>query len=290
MSNLKEFNLVIRNQNTQAYLQDVLGEKKETFVSNLTALVSNDTKLQECKPVTLMYAALTATALDLPLDKNLGFAYVIPYKNNRERTTEAQFQLGAKGIKQLAIRSGQFLAMNVTDVREGEIAGRNRMTGEFKFNWIEDDTEREKTKVVGYLAYFKLVNGFEKTKYMTIEEIKAHATRYSQTYSSKNDYVRKNSKWATDFDKMAEKTVMKLLLSKDAPLSVDMQTAFRADQSVQREEGKYLYSDNGNEAAKSKLTELAEDNAEGKKDDEAEYEEVSETETTESEAHDEEVQ
>ena len=289
MSNLKEFNLVIRNQNTQAYLQDVLGEKKETFVSNLTALVSNDTKLQECKPVTLMYAALTATSLDLPLDKNLGFAYVIPYKNNRERTTEAQFQLGAKGIKQLAIRSGQFIGMNVTDVREGEIAGRNRMTGEMTFNWIEDDDERDKAKVVGYLAWFKLVNGFEKTKYMTVEEIKSHATRYSQTYSSKNDYVRKNSKWATDFDKMAEKTVMKLLLSKDAPLSVEMQTAFRADQSVQREEGKYIYSDNGNEAAKSKLTELAEDNAEGKNDD-AEYEEVNETETTESEASDEEVQ
>lgn len=289
MSNLKEFNLVIRNQNTQAYLQDVLGEKKETFVSNLTALVSNDTKLQECKPVTLMYAALTATALDLPLDKNLGFSYVIPYKNNRERTTEAQFQLGAKGIKQLAIRSGQFIGMNVTDVREGEIAGRNRMTGEMTFNWIEDDEEREKAKVVGYLAWFKLVNGFEKTKYMTVEEIKAHATRYSQTYSSKNDYVRKSSKWATDFDKMAEKTVMKLLLSKDAPLSVEMQTAFRADQSVQREEGKYIYSDNGNEAAKSKLTELAEGNAEGKND-EAEYEEVNETETTEREASDEEVQ
>lgn len=289
MSNLKEFNLVIRNQNTQAYLQDVLGEKKETFVSNLTALVSNDTKLQECKPVTLMYAALTATSLDLPLDKNLGFAYVIPYKNNRERTTEAQFQLGAKGIKQLAIRSGQFIGMNVTDVREGEIAGRNRMTGEMTFNWIEDDEEREKAKVVGYLAWFKLVNGFEKTKYMTVEEIKAHATRYSQTYSSKNDYVRKNSKWATDFDKMAEKTVMKLLLSKDAPLSVEMQTAFRADQSVQREEGKYIYSDNGNEAAKSKLTELAEDNADVKND-EAEYEEVNETEKTEREASDEEVQ
>lgn len=289
MSNLKEFNLVIRNQNTQAYLQDVLGEKKETFVSNLTALVSNDTKLQECKPVTLMYAALTATSLGLPLDKNLGFAYVIPYKNSRERTTEAQFQLGAKGIKQLAIRSGQFIGMNVTDVREGEIAGRNRMTGEMTFNWIEDDEEREKAKVVGYLAWFKLVNGFEKTKYMTVEEIKAHATRYSQTYSSKNDYVRKNSKWATDFDKMAEKTVMKLLLSKDAPLSVEMQTAFRADQSVQREEGKYIYSDNCNEAAKSKLTEIAEDNAEGKNDD-AEYEEVNETETTESEVSDEEVQ
>ena len=289
MSNLKEFNLVIRNQNTQAYLQDVLGEKKETFVSNLTALVSNDTKLQECKPVTLMYAALTATALDLPLDKNLGFAYVIPYKNNRERTTEAQFQLGAKGIKQLAIRSGQFTGMNVTDVREGEIAGRNRMTGEMTFNWIEDDDERDKAKVVGYLAWFKLVNGFEKTKYMTVDEIKSHATRYSQTYSSKNDYVRNNSKWATDFDKMAEKTVMKLLLSKDAPLSVEMQTAFRADQSVQREEGKYIYSDNGNEAAKSKLTELAEDNAECKNDD-AEYEEVNETETKESEVSDEEVQ
>ena len=177
----------------------------------------------------------------------------------------------------------------MTDVREGEIAGRNRMTGEMTFNWIEDDDERDKAKVVGYLAWFKLVNGFEKTKYMTVEEIKSHATRYSQTYSSKNDYVRKNSKWATDFDKMAEKTVMKLLLSKDAPLSVEMQTAFRADQSVQREEGKYIYSDNGNEAAKSKLTELAEDNAEVKNDD-AEYEEVNETETTESEASDEEVQ
>ena len=178
MSNLKEFNLVIRNQNTQAYLQDVLGEKKETFVSNRTALLSNDIILLECKSVTLMYAALTATALDLPLDKNLGFADVIPYKNNRERTTEAQFQLGAKGIKQLAIRSGQFIGMNVTDVREGEIAGRNRMTGEMTFNWIEDDDERDKAKVVGYLAWFKLVNGFEKTKYMTVEEIKSHATRY----------------------------------------------------------------------------------------------------------------
>lgn len=272
MSSLKDFNAVIRSQNTQAYLADVLGEKKETFVSNLTALVSNDTKLQECKPVTLMYAALTATALDLPLDKNLGFAYVIPYKNNRERVTEAQFQLGAKGIKQLAIRSGQFLKMNVTDVRDGEIASRDRMSGDMTFNWLDDDA-RAKAKVVGYLAYFKLVNGFDRQLYMTVDEIKAHATRYSQTFSSKNDYVRKSSKWTTDFDKMAEKTVMKLLLSKWAPLSVDMQTAFRADQSVQRESGQYSYVDNDKSGAKSKLVEIAEDNATAE---DAEAEEVTE--------------
>lgn len=275
MSDIRGFNAVIRSQNTQAYLADVLGEKKETFVSNLTALVSNDKKLQECEPVTLMYAALTATALDLPLDKNLGFAYVIPYKNNKERKTEAQFQLGAKGIKQLSIRSGQFLKMNVTDVREGEIASRDRMSGDITFAWL-DDEERAKAKVIGYLAYFKLVNGFDKQLYMTVDEIKAHATRYSQTYSSKNDYVRGSSKWTTDFDKMAEKTVMKLLLSKWAPLSVDMQTAFKADQSVQRDSGQYSYVDNDKGEAKSKLAEIAEDNA-----DAVEVEEVTEDTKTE---------
>lgn len=279
MSNLKEFNLVIRNANTQSYLADVLGEKKETFVSNLTALVSNDTKLQECKPVTLMYAALTATALQLPLDKNLGFAYVIPYKNNRAGTCEAQFQMGAKGITQLAIRSGQYKHINVTDVREGEIVGRNRMTGEIKFNWL-DDEEREKAKVVGYLAYFSLVNGYEKNLYMTVEEIKSHASRYSQTYGSKNDYVKKNSKWSTDFDKMAEKTVLKLLLNKYGVLSIDLQTAMKADQSVQREAGDYAYVDNEKANAKNKLSELAEESVE---EDVVEVEEVTEDEGTESE-------
>lgn len=256
MSNLKEFNAIIRSQNTQAYLMDVLGEQKNEFVSNLTALVSNDKNLQQCAPLTLMYSALTATALKLPLDKNLGFAYVIPYNNRKAGTCEAQFQLGVKGYKQLAIRSGQFKVINATDVREGEMLERDFLTGDIKFKW-DNTPERINKKIVGYVAFFELINSFKKTLYMSVEEVEAHAKRYSQTYASKTEYIRNSSKWTTDFDAMALKTVVKRLLSHDAPLSVDMSTALKADQSVQHNAGEYTYLDNGNDA-KNRLTELAE--------------------------------
>lgn len=260
MSDLKNFNAMMRSEYTQNHLATVLGDKRQQFVTNLSALVSNDKKLQECEPATIMHAAITATALELPLDKNLGFAYVIPYQNKRAGVSEAQFQLGAKGITQLAIRSGQFVRINVSDVREGELKGFNRLSGDITFDW-DETAEREKKKVVGYVAYFRLVNGFSKTMYMSVEEIEAHAKRYSQTYGSKNDYVRSQSKWSTDFDAMAQKTILKRLLTKYAPLSVEMQTAFQADQSVQREAGAYSYVDNDAQAAKAEIAERAKERA-----------------------------
>lgn len=260
MSDLKNFNAMMRSEYTQNHLATVLGDKRQQFVTNLSALVSNDKKLQECEPATIMHAAITATALELPLDKNLGFAYVIPYQNKRAGVSEAQFQLGAKGITQLAIRSGQFVRINVSDVREGELKGFNRLSGDITFDW-DETTEREKKKVVGYVAYFRLVNGFSKTMYMSVDEIEAHAKRYSQTYGSKNDYVRSQSKWSTDFDAMAQKTILKRLLTKYAPLSVEMQTAFQADQSVQREAGAYSYVDNDAQAAKAEIAERAKERA-----------------------------
>lgn len=266
MSDLKQFNAVIRSTKTQEYLADVLGERKSTFVSNLTALVSNDRKLQECEPLTLMYAALTATSLNLPLDKNLGYAYVIPYKNSRAGISEAQFQLGAKGITQLAIRSGEYERINVGDVREGELAGRNRLTGDIKFNWIEDDKERQAKPIIGYVAYFRMNGGFSKTLYMSVEEIDEHAKRYSKTYG------RSDSKWTTDRDAMAQKTVLKRLLSKFGALSVELATAIRADQSVQRGYGEYSYVDNDRTEIKEQLAELAMANAAKVTD--AEFEEV----------------
>lgn len=257
MATLKEFNALIRNENTQQYLVDVLGERKASFVSNLTALVSNDKKLQECEPLTIMYAALTATSLNLPLDKNLGFAYVIPYKNNRSGISEAQFQMGYKGIKQLAIRSNQFQLINATDVREGELVGRDFLTGLVQFKWNETP-QRTQLPIIGYVAYFQLNNGYSKMLYMSREEVDAHAKRYSQTYNSKYESTRASSKWTTDFDAMALKTVTKLLLSKgDAPMSVDITTALAADQSVQRRAGEYIYVDNSNSEAKSQLSEIA---------------------------------
>lgn len=241
MSDLKTFNKMIVAPNTQAYLQGVLGERKGEFVNNITALVANNKQLQECEPTTLMFAALKATALRLPLDPNLAQAHVIPFRNNKARTVEAQFQLGWRGFVQLAIRSGQFQTINVTDIREGEMQGYDLITGEMQ---VRAMPEREKLPVVGYMAFFRLNNGFSKSLYMTAGEVEKHAKRYSQTYASKNDYVRNSSKWTTDFDAMARKTVLKLLLSRFAPLSVDMQQAVQADQAVLHGEHKFEYVDN----------------------------------------------
>ena len=242
---LKLFNQTITDVATQKYLADLLGERKSSFVNNLTALVANNAMLQECDPYTLMFAAMKATALNLPLDNSLGFAYVLPYKDNKRGITVAQFQLGYKGVKQLALRSGLFKTIpNATDVREGELVSRNRLTGECKFNFIDDVEEREKKQVIGFVSYFKLLNGAESTFYMTKDEMEKHALRYSQTYRSTNPKVKAASKWTTDFNDMACKTVVKLNLSKNAPLSVEMTDALKADQSIMFERDKYSYLDN----------------------------------------------
>lgn len=237
---LQMFNGYIMNPGTQDYLKSVLGQKAGSFVNNMVALVSNNAMLQKCTPSSLIYAGIKATALDLPLDQNLGFAYVIPYNNTAQNITEAQFQLGYRGAIQLAIRSGVFKSINVTDIREGEMKNRNILTGDIQFEEVPD---RESKKIVGYAAYFALTNGFSKTMYMTVEEMDAHAKRYSQTYKSKYEKVRATSMWTTDFHKMAKKTVLKLLLSKYAPLSVEMRDAIKYDQSVIRENGEPDYVD-----------------------------------------------
>lgn len=256
MSNLKTFNQKITDPRTQEYLQNVLSEKKSSFVNNIIALVANNVKLQECEPMSLMHAGIKATALDLPLDTNLGFAYVIPYKNNKEKKTEAQFQIGYKGFIQLAIRSGQFKTINVTDVKEGELIHWDMLSGEVVF---QAKPNREELKTIGYAAYFRLTNGFEKTLYSTVESIDKHAKTYSQTYSSKTDWVQKSSKWNTDFDAMAKKTVLKLLLSKYAPLSVEMRDAITSDQAIIEGENKLKYVDN--ESIEESVAEEIETNA-----------------------------
>lgn len=242
---LQKFNRAITNNKTQEYLESVLGERKASFVNNLTALVANNASLQVCEPYTVMFAAMKATALDLPLDNSLGFAYVIPYKDNKKGITVAQFQIGYKGFVQLSLRTNQFaLIPHATDVRKGEFVGCNRLTGEYEFKFVEDDEERQKLEVIGYVSYFKLLNGASSTLYMSKAEMEAHAMRYSQTYRSNNEYIRRSSKWTTDFDKMALKTVLKLNLSKNAPLSVELADAIQADQSVLKSIDKYEYMDN----------------------------------------------
>lgn len=232
MSDLRKFNADLTNEKTQKYLSEVLGAKKSSFVNNMVALVSNNVKLQECEPMTIMFAGLKATALDLPLDPNLGYAYVIPFKDNRANTTLAQFQIGSKGFVQLAMRSGQFRTINVSDVREGEIKSIDRLSGEITFDWKD---ERQDLPVIGFVSYMKLLNGFEKSLYMTSNEISSHGQKYSKTY--------KFGVWQDNFAAMAEKTVLKRLLSKYAPLSIEMQHAISSDQAVITEKGE-VYVDN----------------------------------------------
>lgn len=271
LSSLKTFNRVLMNVDMQSYLSTVLGSRKEQFVNNLLALVGNDTKLQGCVPNSLIYAGVKATSFNLPLDPNLGFAYVVPYNNTLRRkekqlirdpkggepieqevtvevsVKEAQFQMGYKGFIQLAIRTGLFQTLNVTDIRAGELGRKNLITGEIEVKEIEN---REEQPIVGYLAYFALTNGFSKMLYMSVDEIKTHATNYSQTYGSKYESTRKASRWTVDFDMMAMKTVLKRLLSRYAPLSVDvlgvsaLKEAIRVDQAVITSSGEPDYIDN----------------------------------------------
>lgn len=238
VSSLRLFNQkIIQEPKTQEYLQQVLGAKKDSFVNNLVALVTNNPKLQECEPMSLMYSAIKATALGLPIDPALGCAYPIPYYNKNKGVTEAQFQMGYKGFVQLAMRSGQYKTINVTDIREGEIKHRDLLTGELQFETISD---RNKKDVIGYMAFFELINGFRKSLYMTTDEVKAHAKQYSKTYSFKDGL------WNTNFNGMARKTVLKLLLSKYGILSIEMQDAVKYDQAVIRDKnGTPNYVDNG---------------------------------------------
>lgn len=235
---LQKFNAMLENTRTQEYLTNVLGEKKQTFVSNMVALVSSNKALSECDPSTIMFSCLKATALSLPLDPSLGLAWVLPYKDNKNKTTVATFQLGAKAYIQLALRTAQYRKINVRDVREGEIVGEDFVSGEMQFKKLEKD--RSKAKVVGYVAMFELINGFSKQLYMSVEELDAHAKRFSQTY-------RKGYGLWSDKEmrpSMMEKTILKRLLSKYGVLSVEMEQAIKSDSAVLGENDAVRYIDN----------------------------------------------
>lgn len=184
--------------------EEMLGKKAAGFMSSIIAVTNNNNYLMKADPATVIGAAAQAAMLDLPINQSLGFAYIVPYKG------AAQFQLGYKGYIQLAQRSGQYVDIGAKTVYEGELEYENRLLDKFRFG------ERTGDKVIGYLAYFRLTNGFEKMLFMTLEEMQVHAKKYSQNYESGTD------KWGlADFNVMAEKTVLKRLLSKFGPLSIE---------------------------------------------------------------------
>lgn len=209
---------LVHNEEFVSKAQDILQDGTPQFMASVLTLANSNKLLGECDPIKLFNCCLMAAALKLPFNQNLGQAYIVPFKG------EPQLQLGWKGFIQLAQRSGQFKRINCSDVREGEITDRDRLTGEVYFNWLDDD-EREKKPVIGYVAYFELLNGYQQTLYMSKAEVEAHAKKYSQTYKQGFGV------WKDNFDAMARKTLIKRILNQFAPLSVDMAKAMEYDQA-----------------------------------------------------------
>lgn len=197
-------------------LQNALAENSSAFAASLIELYSGDKYLQECDPKLVIMEAIKAAVLKLPISKSLGFAWIIAYKKKGVPTP--QFQPGYKGLIQLAVRTSMYRHMNCDAVYEGEYKSANKLTGEFDLNGT-----RTGDRVIGYFAYFELVNGFSKTFYMTRDQVTKHAERYSKSWG------QAGSAWSTDFDAMGKKTVLRLLLSHWGYLSADLVTAISND-------------------------------------------------------------
>jgi len=208
---------IINADSVQEQFRNALKDGAPLFIASLIDIYGNDKNLQKCEPKDVIMEALKAATLKLPINKQLGFAYIVPYGS------EPQMQIGYKGYIQLAMRTGQYKYINADVVYEGELKGHNKLTGE-----VDLSGEATSDKVVGYFAYIETVNGFRKPLYWTKEKVLAHAKRYSKSFNIKS------SAWQTNFDEMALKTMLRNLLSKYGVMSVEMMNAFTADSADER--------------------------------------------------------
>lgn len=206
---------VMSMDSVQQQFKNALAEKKDQFVASLIDLYASDTYLQQCAPQMVVMEALKAATLNLPINKSLGFAYIVPYKKQGQQIP--QFQIGYRGLIQLAMRSGVYRYINAGPIYEGEFQGENRITGE-----VDISGKRTSGTVVGYFSYLETINGFKKTMFMTKEHMEAYAAKYSKAFS------KDNSPWKTEFDAMAEKTMLRRLIGKYGLMTIDMVTAFAA--------------------------------------------------------------
>lgn len=206
--------------------QQILGKNAQAFMTSVLQVVGSSELLKKADPTSIYNAAAVAATLALPLNNSLGFAYIVPYNTkmgNNIKKVVAQFQIGYKGFIQLAQRSGAYKTISAAAIYEGQLVEENPLTG-FVFDFSKK--MEAGAKVVGYASFFRLVNGFEKTLYMTVDQVQAHGKRFSKSYANSDGL------WKKDFESMALKTVLKLNLSKFGPMSIDMQKAHILDGGV----------------------------------------------------------
>ncbi len=212
---------ILAAQSVKEQFEAVLKENAGAFVASIIDLYNTDRTLQLCDPKNVVMEALKAASLKLPINKQLGFAWIVPYRDGRTGQYIPTFQLGYKGYIQLCMRTGAYRYINADVVYEGELVKQDKLTGEIEI----DPEQRKSDKKIGYFAFIETLNGFRKTLYMSVDEITKHAQKYSRSYGHEAGV------WATDFDAMALKTCLRLLLSKYGIMSVEMQQAYIQDVS-----------------------------------------------------------
>lgn len=233
-------------------IMSVVGEKdSQRFISSVVSAVQSNPQLADCSNSSILSAALLGHSLKLPQSPQLQMFYLVPFNNTKKvkdengrekeiKVKEAVFQLSYRGYLQLAMRSGQYRKINACDIREGELKSFNPITEEYVFEAITDYEKRKLLPVVGYYAYFEMNNGYRKELYWSKEQMDAHAKRYSMAYRK----GWSSSFWASDFDAMALKTMLRQLISKWGMMSVDMETAYQNDMAIEDENGNPVYVDN----------------------------------------------
>lgn len=222
----------------KAQINNVVGGKNGTrFITSIVSAVNNNPQLQECTNQSILSAALLGESLNLSPSPMLGYYYMVPF-NDKNKGKVAQFQIGYKGLIQLAIRSGQYKKINVMAIKKGELEYFDPLNEEIKVKLMVDDWDaREKAETVGYYAMFELVNGFKKALYWSKAQMEAHAMQFSQGYRAKKGYTF----WEKDFDAMAYKTMLRQLLSKWGIMSTELMSAIDSDEAVINEDGSKNY-------------------------------------------------
>lgn len=261
----------LANEAVRNNIVSVVGEKNATrFISSVVSAVQTNPTLAQCTNGSILSAALLGEALQLSPSPQLGQYYMVPYDNSKEvldpetgknkkvTVKEAQFQIGYKGYIQLAIRSGQYRKIVVSDVKEGEVGFYNPITEEFGMNPVLDMKKRAELLTVGYYGMFELTNGFKKELYWSKEQMEQHAKTYSKGYASDLRKGNKYTFWSKDFGAMAKKTLIRQLINKWGVMSIEMQKAYEADMAVIDENGKAIYVDNQQDIEEIVEAEIAE--------------------------------
>ena len=268
-----KFSVALQSDAMQKLISNTLKDPKRAnrFIASISSAVASNPALQECESNSIISGALVGEALELSPSPVLGQYYLIPFKNNKNGTVEAQFVIGANGYKQLAMRSGQYADIDFIEVREGEYLGRDELTGKQRFKFISDDEVRETKPVIGYYAYFELINGYRKQLYWSKSKMEKHADKYSKAFNLESyrklqagqipekDLWKYSSYWYSNFDGMAEKTMYRQLISKYGIMSIEMQEAYVKDMAVINEDGSYDYVDspsNDEETIKKDIQEI----------------------------------